>query len=108
MARRIRLDLMAFNISGGTGTGAAFDWPGGDGVLDADSSAWGGGSLVLQKQAASGVWLGVNHYGTTTPISLTANSTANFRAAAGPLRVVATTATLVNASAAGVPANVAG
>jgi hypothetical protein len=103
MARRIRLDLM----SNGSGTGNAFDWPGGDGVLDVDAT-FGGGSVALQKLAASGAWLPVNHYGTTTAISLTANGTANFRAAAGPLRAVATTATAVNASAAGVPGNVAG
>ena len=104
MARRIRIDLM----SAGTGTGNAFDWPGGDGVLDAESAAWGGGNLALQKQALSGTWLGVNHYGTVTPIVITANGTANFRAAAGPLRVLVTTATGVSASAAGVPGNVAG
>ena len=99
MARRIRLDMMA----NGSGTGNAFDWPGGDGVLDVDAT-FGGGSVALQKLAASGVWLPVNHYGTATVISLTSNGTANFRAAAGPLRVVATTATAVNACASGIPA----
>ena len=103
MARRIRLDLMI----AGSGTGNAFDWPGGDGVLDVDAT-FGGGSVALQKLSASGAWLAVNHYATATPVSLTANGTANFRAAAGPLRVVATTATAVNAYAAGVPGNVAG
>jgi len=102
MARRIRLDLM----SAGTGTGNAFDWPGGDGVLDAESSAWGGGNLALQKQAASGTWLAVNAEGTLTPIVLTANGTANFRAAAGPLRVLVTTATGVTAAVTGVPSNI--
>jgi hypothetical protein len=103
MARRTRLDLMV----AGSGTGNAFDWPGGDGVLDVDAT-FGGGSVALQKQSQSGAWLPVQNYATTTPISLTANGTANFRAAAGPLRVVATTATAVNAYATGVPGNVAG
>lgn len=103
MARRARVDLMV----NGTGIGAAFDWPGGDGVLDVDAT-FGGGTVVLQKQANSGQWLGIQNYATTTPISMTANGTANFRAAAGPMRVVATTATGVNASVTGVPQNVAG
>jgi hypothetical protein len=103
MARRIRLDLM----TAGSGTGNAFDWPGGDGVLDVDAT-FGGGSVALQKLAASGAWLPVNHYGTAAAVAITANGTANFRAAAGPIRVVATTATAVNASATGVPANIAG
>lgn len=103
MARRIRLDLM----TAGSGTGNAFDWPGGDGVLDVDAT-FGGGNVALQKLASSGAWLPVNHYGTAAVVSLTANGTANFRASAGPIRVVATTATGVNASATGVPANIAG
>lgn len=103
MARRNRLDLML----NGTGTGNAFDWPGGDGVLDVDAT-FGGGNVALQKLANSGAWLPIQNYATTTPISLTVAGTANFRAAAGPIRVVATTATAVNASVTGVPANVAG
>jgi hypothetical protein len=97
------LDLMV----AGTGTGNQFDWPGGDGVLDVDAT-FGGGSVALQKLSQSGAWLAMQNYATVTPISLTANGTANFRAAAGPIRVVATTATAVNAYATGVPANVAG
>lgn len=103
MARRIRLDLMI----AGSGTGNAFDWPGGDGVLDVDAT-FGGGSVALQKLSQSGAWLPVQNYATVTPISLTASGTANFRAAAGPIRVLATTATAVNAYATGVPGNVAG
>lgn len=104
MARRIRLDL----LSNGSGTGASFDWPGGDGVFFIESATFGGGNVALQFQGPNGSWVPVINYATTTPISLTAVGMANFRAPAGPVRAVATTATAVYASAVGVPGNVAG
>lgn len=104
MARRIRIDL----LSNGSGTSGSFDWPGGDGVFFVEAATFGGGNVALQLQGPNGNWVPVINYATTTPISLTAVGMANFRAPAGPMRAVATTATAVYASAVGVPANAAG
>mgnify|MGYP000888432439 CR=1 FL=1 len=104
MARRARIDLAS---NAGAGAGTAFDWPGGDGVFMAEAT-WGGGNAKLEIQSPNGTWLGVQNYATTTPISLTANGTANFRAPAGPIRVNITTASAVYAYVVGVPSNVAG
>ena len=104
MARRIRQDLMV----NGTGTGNSFDYPGGDGMLMA-SATWGGGNLALQMLGPDGAtWIPLQYAATTTPISITANGVAVFRAPAGPIRVVATTATAVYASVIGIPGNMAG
>ena len=98
MASRQSLTLM----SNGLGSGTAFEWRGGDGLLTAVAT-WGGGSLVLQIQDAAGNWVGLNHACTTTAISLTASGSAYFRAPIGMIRVVATTATAVYAYATGIP-----
>ena len=82
-------------------------WDGGDGMLLVDAT-FGGGSVALQILSPVGIWLPVQNYATVTPISLTVNGTANFRAPAGRLRAVITTATAVNAHIVGIPSNVAG
>lgn len=105
MARRVRLDLLQ---NAGAGNGNAFDWPGGDGVFFVESATFGGGNVALQMQGTNGNWFPIINYATTTPISLTAVGMANFRAPAGQIRAVSTTATAVYASAVGVPQNVAG
>lgn len=107
MARRIAIDLMLNDVNQGDAN-RWVDWPGGDGVFFAESSAWGGGSAKLEMQTRNGTAVGVINYATTTAISLGANGMANFRAPAGKLRVTVATATGVYASVVGVPANVAG
>lgn len=104
MARRQRLDL----LSNSTGTGAAFDYQGGDALFMVSATSWGGGNVKLQMQNADGAWVNIQNYATTTPISITADGTANFRAPAGPMRAVATTATGVTACVLGIPSNAAG
>lgn len=104
MARRIRLDLIVNDV----GASVAQDWPGGDGVFFVEAATFGGGSVALQFQGPAGNWVPVINYATVTPISLTAVGMANFRAPAGKMRAVPTTATAVYASAVGVPTNSAG
>jgi hypothetical protein len=105
MARRIRLDLLN---NAGAGNGASFDWPGGDGVFFVESATFGGGNVALQIQGPNLNWFPVVSCATTTPIEITSPGMANFRAPAGPMRAVSTTATAVFASAVGLPANTAG
>lgn len=104
MARRAQLTLLS-NAGAGAGTGV--DWPGGRGLFMVDAT-FGGGTVALEQMSPSGAWLPLNHEGTSTPISLTANGTANFVSAAGAIRANATTASAVNAYAVGVPTNNAG
>ncbi|CAB3644094.1 hypothetical protein [Trinickia soli] len=103
MARRAQLTLS----TAGGGAVASVDWQGGRGLFMVDAT-WGGGTVALEQQSPAGVWLPLNHEGTSTPISLTANGTANFVSAAGAIRANVTTATAVNAYAVGVPTNNAG
>lgn len=100
MARRARLDL----ILNDAGASVAKDWQGGAGLFTAEGT-FGGGSVALQIQTANSTWVAVNAEGTLTPISLTAAGSANFKAPAGPLRAVPTTATAVYAYATGIPTN---
>lgn len=103
MARRARLDLIVNDV----GASVALDWQGGDGVFTAEAT-FGGGSVALQMLTANpagATWVPVNIFGTATPISLTAAGMVNFKAAAGKLRAVPTTATAVFAYAIGVPTN---
>ena len=107
MARRARLDLMA---AGGTqtGSGTAFDWPGGDGVFVVTAKS-GAGAINLQMQAPDGSWWNITQYAATTDIGITAaGKSANFRAPAGQMRAVAGAETGVVCFAVGVPSNVAG
>lgn len=104
MARRAQVAI-AVNQSATSSTGV--DWQGGNGMLMVDAT-FGGGSVALQQLSPSGVWLPISNLATTTPISLTANGTANFLAPAGKIRVAITTATAVNAYAIGIPQNAAG
>lgn len=108
MARRIRLDLMsAATVQ--TGNGNSFDWPGGDGVLLVEAATFNAATLALQIQGPGSVWVPVINYATVTAIGITtAPAFANFRAPAGPIRLVAGAATGVVASATGVPATTAG
>ena len=103
MARRARLDLILNDV----GASVALQWQGGRGVFTAEAT-FGGGSVALQMLTANGTWIPVNAEGTLTPISLTANSMANFHLPATQLRAVPTTATAVFAYATGVPTNDAG
>ncbi|MBU7436508.1 hypothetical protein [Paraburkholderia fungorum] len=105
MARRVQ-HQMANNV--GVGQTAPIDWEGGEGTLYISSSAWGGGNAVLQSMAPDGNYYTLQNYATVTPISITANGTANFRAPAGKLSLFITTATGVSAWAVGVPSNAAG
>lgn len=105
MARRIRLDLL---VNAGAGNGESFDWPGGDGAFFVEAATFGGGNVALNFQGPNGNWVPIINYATVTPISLTAVGMANFRAPAGPIRAVSTTATAVYASAVGIPSNSAG
>lgn len=103
MARRVQLAL----ASNASATGAGVDWPGGRGLLMVDAT-FGGGNVALEQLSPAGKWLPLNVEGTATPISLTANGTANFAAPAGQIRAAITTATAVNAYAVGIPANEGG
>ena len=105
MARRVQHTLAT---ALGPGQTPPIDWEGGEGTLAVNSSAWGGGSVALQIMMPDGNYYTVQNYATTTPISMTSNGTANFRAPAGKLSLLITTATNVNAWAVGVPANAAG
>lgn len=106
MARRAKLDLIVNDV----GASVALDWQGGCGVFTAEAT-FGGGNVALQMLTANpagATWVPINAEGTLTPISLTANGSANFKAAAGKIRAVPTTATAVFAYAVGVPANEGG
>lgn len=112
MSRRINLVLMGTTGQGGdgtqTGNGNPFQWPGGDGLLMVEAAAYNAASINLQMQNANGTWLNIQNYATTTAIAITANGVANFRAPAGPMRVIAGAATGVVAQAIGIPSNTAG
>lgn len=108
MARRIRLDLMDASHTPQTGNGTAQDWPGGEGLLSVESATFGGGSVALQIQGPGGAWVPLNHRGTATAIAIAAVGSAYFSAPAGPIRVVATTATAVVCNVCGIPTNSAG
>lgn len=103
MARRARLDLILNDV----GASVSQAWQGGCGVFTGEGT-FGGGSIALQMQTPNGTWVPVNAEGTLTPISLIIASSANFKAPAGNLRAVPTTATAVFAYATGVPANEGG
>lgn len=105
MARRVQHTLAT---GAGPGESTPVDWEGGEGMLAVSAGVWGGGSVALQMQFPDGNYYTVQNYATTTPISLTANGTANFRAPAGKLALLITTATGVNAWAVGIPGNTAG
>ncbi len=105
MARRVQHTI---GLGIGVGLSASIDWEGGEGILYVSSTAWGGGNVQLQQQAPDGNWYTLQNYATTTPISQTTNSTANFRAPAGKIAVNVMTATGVNAFVVGVPSNAAG
>lgn len=115
MARRIRIDLLGALAGAGinngaagidTGTGNAFDWPGGRGVMIVETST--GGAIGLQVQGPNGTWVPVIHFATTTDIACASGKMANFEVAAGPIRAVAGAATSVQCSISGVPLNAAG
>jgi hypothetical protein len=112
MARRQNIVLMGTTGQGGdgtqTGTGSAFQWPGGDGLLLLEAAAFNAATINLQMQNVNGTWINLQNYATTTPIGLTANGVANFRAPAGPIRIVGGAATGIVAQAVGIPQNVAG
>lgn len=107
MARRKQQALFINSVDQSLSAGAGIAYEGGDGVLFVDAT-FGGGNVALQSLSPSGTWVPVQNYATVTPINITVAGTANFRAAAGQLRAVITTATAVNAYIVGVPSNVAG
>lgn len=107
MARRVALDLILNDVDQAASAGAGLDWPGGDGVFCGEGT-FGGGSIAMQMQTRNGTWIAVNTAGTVTPISLTANGGQVFRAPAGKVRALVTTATAVFASVVGLPANIGG
>ena len=104
MARRVQHTLAT---AAGPGQTPPIDWEGGEGTLFIGGT-WGGGNAALQMMAPDGNYYTLQNYATTTPIGLTANGTANFRAPAGKLGLFITTATGVNAWVVGVPSNAAG
>jgi hypothetical protein len=71
-------------------------------------ATFGGGNVALEQLSPAGKWLPLNIECTATPISLTANGTANFASPAGQIRVNVTTASAVNANVIGIPDNAAG
>lgn len=105
MARRIRLDLMTTGIPQ-TGNGNSFDWPGGRGVFLVESGS--GGTVGLQVQGPSGVWIPIIHFATTTDIAVAPGKMANFEIQAGPIRAVAGVNTGIVCSVIGVPLTAAG
>jgi len=108
MARRQAFDLFLNSVDqspGGAGTG--IDWPGGDGMIIAEAT-WGGGNVQLQILSRNNTWVNVTYTGNAAVMALTVNGTSIFRAPAGKLRAVITTATAVYCSIVGIPGNVAG
>jgi hypothetical protein len=100
VARRVQLQI-ANNASATT---PGVDWPGGKGLLMV-SATFGGGTVALEQQSPTGVWLPLTLRNSTTAISLTANGTVLFEAPAGPIRLAITTATAVFGHAIGIPVN---
>jgi hypothetical protein len=107
MARRINQTMA---VSAGPGAGNPVDYPGGLGKLMASAAAWNAGSVQLQMLGPDGAsWLPVDQYAQGASLAqLTGNGSVTFAAPAGRLRVNITSATGVNASLIGLPANVAG
>ena len=91
-----------------TGNGAAFDYPGGEGVFVVTAKS-GAGAITLQMQAPDASWYNITNNSATSDISITAaGKSANFRAPAGPIRAVAGAETGVVCFVLGIPQNVAG
>jgi len=105
MARRQQL-TMGTGLAAGQST--PVDWQGGEGMLSVGAVAWNGGSVKLQQMAPDGNYYTLQNYATTTPIGLTANGTANFRAPAGKLSLLIAAASGVSGWVIGDPANAAG
>ncbi|CAE6835275.1 hypothetical protein [Paraburkholderia domus] len=105
MARRIQL---ALGTGLSAGQGPAMDWPGGEGMLAVSAASWSSGTVRLQQMGPDGNWYTLQNEKTITPISITANGTANFMAPAGKVSLLVAGASGVSGWAVGIPSNVAG
>lgn len=81
----------------------SLEWRGGLGMFTGEASVFG--TIALQIQTPNGTWVGIPNYATTTPVSLSANSSAIFNAPVGQIRAVLTGTTAAFAYAIGIPSN---
>lgn len=106
MARRVQHTM---GLALPVGQSAPIDWEGGEGTLYVGGTFGASGTVALQQMAPDGNYYTLQNYATTTPISMTAAGTANFRAPAGKLSLlVAGAGSAINGYAVGIPTNAAG